>query len=505
MKFSSCRKACRGIAALAGVLASVRGSASVRVADLVDTDFWTNVQNAVGVPVLLAIGSIILVVLVLYRSLYREVGKRQLCEEETGIERDRLNAILNKAGVGVQLVDRRMLLVDVNHQWCRMFGLRRHDVRGHLKACDQVYAQDVEAMNRRFREILAGTVPRKTRECRFVRKNGSVFWGMVSLSSVEGKDGACQWVVAMITDIDAQKNTERALRESEERLRFITDNTHDIVWQLDSEYRFTFINGADERLRGYPREQVIGHSFREQIVPDSLDVFDRAMPLGEDRGEGRVIHFEVEICRRTKAPLWVEVNSTPIRDARGKITGYIGVSRDVTHLREKQRVLHEQAIRDSLSGLFNRRFLDESLPRELARAGRDNLPLSVIMIDIDHFKRLNDTYGHPAGDEVIRQLALLMQRGARGGDLICRYGGEEFLLVLPNMALAKAVERAEAWRVAFGRIEIAVGEAAVSPTFSAGVAEYPRHGETASALIQAADKALYAAKHAGRNRVLAAG
>jgi len=126
------------------------------------------------------------------------------------------------------------------------------------------------------------------------------------------------------------------------------------------------------------------------------------------------------------------------------------------------------------------------------------------MIDIDHFKQLNDTYGHPAGDEIIRRVGRLIQSRARSGDLPCRYGGEEFLLVLPNMTLATAVERAEEWRVAFANDWSVIGNHAVAVTVSIGVAVFPCHGGSARALVEAVDQALYAAKRGCRNRVVAA-
>ena len=164
----------------------------------------------------------------------------------------------------------------------------------------------------------------------------------------------------------------------------------------------------------------------------------------------------------------------------------------------------KRAVTDELSGLFNRRFLDESLDRELARARRDGLPLALLMIDIDHFKQLNDTYGHPAGDEVIRRVGGLIRSRARSGDLPCRYGGEEFLLVSPNMTLATAVERAEEWRAAFANDWAVIGENAIAVTVSIGVAVFPDHGERSETLVDAVDQALYAAKRRGRNRVVAA-
>jgi diguanylate cyclase (GGDEF)-like protein len=172
---------------------------------------------------------------------------------------------------------------------------------------------------------------------------------------------------------------------------------------------------------------------------------------------------------------------------------------DEIHLLQER--LKEQAIRDALTGLHNRRYLDETLPRELARAKREGYPLSVIMVDLDRFKQVNDTYGHPTGDEVIKALGAILKQGTREGDVACRYGGEEFVVALPRMDLEGARARAEEWRLAIAASTISHGELSLSITLSAGVAAYPDHGGEVDTLVQCADLALYLSKHDGRNRV----
>lgn len=165
--------------------------------------------------------------------------------------------------------------------------------------------------------------------------------------------------------------------------------------------------------------------------------------------------------------------------------------------------LHQQAITDPLTGLHNRRFLHEVLPRELTRAGRNNTPLAVMLMDIDHFKRVNDTYGHAIGDRVLKEVAGATTAAVRAIDLCCRYGGEEFAIVLPDAHVEGARLRAEAIRAAIGTLEVdCAGEKPLRVTVSIGVAIFPGHGIDEDALLRAADAALYQAKGAGRNRVI---
>lgn len=163
--------------------------------------------------------------------------------------------------------------------------------------------------------------------------------------------------------------------------------------------------------------------------------------------------------------------------------------------------LQERAMRDPLTGLYNRRYLDETVPRELARAKRDGYPLCLAMIDLDHFKQVNDTYGHMAGDQVLQQLGRMLKSRAREGDVPCRYGGEEFVLLMPGMSMQAALPRAEEWRALFEAQPIRHGQLEIAVTMSVGLAAYPETANTADELMQKADEALYRAKNAGRNRV----
>ncbi len=168
-----------------------------------------------------------------------------------------------------------------------------------------------------------------------------------------------------------------------------------------------------------------------------------------------------------------------------------------------RKKLHDQATRDPLTGLFNRRYLDDTLPRELHRARRRNAPLCVAMLDLDFFKRFNDTYGHDAGDLVLRESGRVLQENLRRSDVACRYGGEEFVLVLPDSSLADTTQRLDEIRRLFETLEIRHdGRTMSTMTLSAGIAAAPEHGSSAEALLRAADAALYVAKHSGRNCIV---
>lgn len=162
--------------------------------------------------------------------------------------------------------------------------------------------------------------------------------------------------------------------------------------------------------------------------------------------------------------------------------------------------LREQAIRDPLTHLYNRRYLEETLQREISRCEREKLPVSVVMLDIDFFKSVNDTYGHTAGDALLKHLAAMLLNDTRRGDVACRYGGEEFVVVLPGASLEIALQKAEKWRLEFAKTELEFGPFRIGATVSLGIACYPQHSLTSIGVISAADQGLYQAKQTGRNR-----
>jgi diguanylate cyclase (GGDEF)-like protein len=178
---------------------------------------------------------------------------------------------------------------------------------------------------------------------------------------------------------------------------------------------------------------------------------------------------------------------------------HIGVSLANLRLRESLRT---QAIRDPLTGLFNRRYMEETMERECARFNRLGTPISLIMMDFDHFKKFNDTYGHTSGDMLLRQFGSWLKTQNRVEDIACRFGGEEFILILPGANLDIARKRAEQLRLGVKRLRgQQSGKFLQRVSLSLGVAVFPDHGSTVEEIITAADMAMYQAKKEGRDRV----
>jgi diguanylate cyclase (GGDEF)-like protein len=168
-----------------------------------------------------------------------------------------------------------------------------------------------------------------------------------------------------------------------------------------------------------------------------------------------------------------------------------------------REALQNQSIRDPLTTLYNRRYMEESLERELHRAQRTETPVAVVMIDVDHFKRFNDSYGHRIADKMLCLFASFLQGSVRVEDIVCRYGGEEFVLILPSSGLDEAIKRSQHLQEGTRRLYLeAEGRPVESFTISVGIGMFPEHGSDSETLLSVADRALYHAKKSGRDRLV---
>ena len=324
--------------------------------------------------------------------------------------------------------------------------------------------------------------------------------------------------VALVQEIDARKQVEQALRDKQILVSSVLDSLSEHVAVIDAEGTITAVNA---RWRQFARENGTTTPHRLAVGANYLDACVRAIGSsdGADAPQliegikavltGKQTEFSLEYAFHSATEeRWFILQCLPLS---GSGTSAVLIHYDVSErhktesiLRASEKRLQEIAIRDPLTGLYNRRYLDEILPREMARATREALPVALIVLDLDHFKQVNDTYGHPAGDEVLKKLADALRSGARESDMICRYGGEEFVMALPGMSAAQALQRMESWRAEFAQTPLLYHGATIRVTLSAGIAAFPEHGSDIDTVVSCADKALYWAKNHGRNRVVVA-
>jgi len=290
--------------------------------------------------------------------------------------------------------------------------------------------------------------------------------------------------------------TERRQAESE-RQRFF-DVSLDMLCVAGIDGRFKKMNAAWTRTLGWSKEELMGKTGLEFIHPEDIQ---RTILSGQNLANGQnVVSFENRWRCKNGSYKWITWNSIPLPE-EGLI---YSVAHDTTTRRELEDKLKRLATKDSLTGINNRRNFMELATRELHRAERYERPVAMLMIDIDHFKRVNDTHGHPAGDEVLRRLVHSISMALRKTDVLGRIGGEEFASLLPETELENALQTAERIRSDVEKLEVRYEKLTIRFTISIGLASSHNTKETLDSLLKRADDALYEAKRTGRNRVIAA-
>ena len=292
----------------------------------------------------------------------------------------------------------------------------------------------------------------------------------------------------------------------------LVENSVDVICCSGYDRIVRYISPSCFNLLGWKQEELIGKGPEVYILPEDLPLLDTA-GVNILAAENHIDITTIRMQRKNGSVVWVEINVRLVRDpVTGEPKEHVIVMRDMTERIDHEKKLSTLALTDGLTGLMNRRAFDGALTREWKRAVRYGAQISLLMLDIDHFKRFNDRYGHQAGDDCLRAVARAVSGAVRATDHVARYGGEEIAVILPSTFSAGAMEAGEKVRCAVEALRLShegnpEGNGRV--TVSVGVATtLVQRGETVEglpeALIEAADSTMYKAKHEGRNRVATA-
>ena len=322
--------------------------------------------------------------------------------------------------------------------------------------------------------------------------------------------------VGRLIDVSERHELEASLQCIERHYRQLQQTAQEGMWTFDSAGSTSYANRRMTDLLGYSADEMVGRSISE-FLDEPLVSHDALFDHGRPGVE--LAACEVRLRRKDGGELWATVNASALHDADGRVIGTLALVADITDLKHAEQSLRASqerlmeavcqlqgmASKDQLTGLDNRGTFDQRLDEEWRRASRSTSDLSLVLIDIDCFKLYNDSLGHPAGDECLRQVAqALSQCSQRPGDVVARYGGEEFGVILPGADSASAAKIAETTRSAVVSLRIAHPKSPVADhvTLSLGVASVvPGARVRVPSLVAAADKALYRAKSNGRDRV----
>lgn len=414
------------------------------------------------------------------------------------------NKLINNLSDGMIALDMKNRITDINRSAAGILG----------NGEDALLGKKLEDVFPRFRAELA-EAPEKEVKFELNIDDQRYYDALLSPVHDEWPKGQVGRMI-ILRDVTERKKTELRLLQ----LHKAVEQSPVSVLITDIHGNIEYVNPRFTNLTGYGLDEVIGKNPRiVQSGNTSLETYDE---MWKTIRSGKVWRGEVWNKKKNGAPYCEVEIIAPVIDNEGVIVNYIAIKEDVTAQKESdaklreaygrleeqmkeiqglQDELREQAIRDPLTGLHNRHYLKEVLGRELSRAMRERYVISFMLLDIDHFKLVNDTYGHAAGDAVLKELADYLAEFTRTGDIVCRYGGEEFLVAFPNTKEQDAFLIADRLRQSIQESPFYVKHDAISITISAGISEFPTHGQYEALILEATDKALYHAKNNGRNQV----
>ena len=405
---------------------------------------------------------------------------------------ERFRATFEQAAIGLAhlALDGRWLRV--NRTLCAIVGYGPDDLRD-LTVSDLLHPEDRQADGAEGHRLVAGELPSYGKEKRLIRKDGAPVWVCVTVSLARTPAGDPAHLIVAVEDITGRKAVEEALRRSEEQYRRIVETAQEGIWQIDAADRTTFVNQAMADLLGYTADEMRGASLFSFVDDEGRAAI---AANAQQQRQGIKGQQDVKFLRKDGRALWTLVSAAALVDADGRYAGTLAMVVDITERIGAEEALRHQALHDALTDLPNRTLLQDRLAQALRSAQRDGHPLALLLLDIDRFKEVNDTFGHAAGDRLLRQVGRRLRRVVRAADTVARLGGDEFAVLLPATDTGGATTAAEKIRRALEQ-PVGRGGYRVSAEASIGIALYPAHGAEAATLLQHADVAMYAAKRTG--------
>jgi len=443
---------------------------------------------------------------------FADITGQRRAQSESVRSEARYQTLISGIADGVISIDDRGTVHSYNIAAERIFGWRADDVLGRnvTMLMPERYRANHDHNVARFALQQDPTIIGLRRDVVGLRADGREFPMTLALNVVPG--GGEARYVALVSDISDRKQAERQLLESGRLRQAIVDNAPFMVISTDVDGVITDFNPAAERMLWYRAEEVIGQ--RPDRFWDDQEVRQRAAELSDELGRviepgfGVFVHRarhgvpeerEWTMVRKDGSRFLANLAVTALRDAAGEVSGFLGIAYDITERKRREDYTQHVAHHDFLTGLPNRMLLSDRLAMALEAARRHRQRMAVMMLDLDHFKRINDSLGHHIGDLLLIEVARRLQRAVRASDTVARMGGDEFVLLLPELEDIDAVEWLARKIVDAVSAPLILHGNDLQVTPSIGIAVFPDDGGHADTLMKNADTALYRVKAQGRN------
>lgn len=447
-------------------------------------------------------------------GIVRDITNRKKTEEVISSTHDRYRTAFENSGVGIVLVTFEGDFIYFNPAFAKLLKYNVNELV-EISLLQITYPEDLFTDKQLFEKLTAKKIDKYQVEKRFIRKDQSIIWVCLTISNLVLHDE--EYIIAMVEDITEKKEAEEALRRSEQYLNRIVETIPSGVAIIDVSGRVIFANSMAANILKVDRRKLLHGSvniFNLEITTISGEPIINNH-LFEDyllKKKNPIRNLEITLNGSKNKNTQISLNAAPLIED-GEVTGILVSIVDISQrikneksLIELNKILEEKSMKDALTDIANRRKFNEVFVYEWSRHQRNNTDLSIILFDIDHFKKFNDTYGHQHGDYCLKIVANAAQKCLnRTTDLVARYGGEEFIVILPETDLNGAIYVAEKIRKEIELLQIPhtqLNNTSVV-TISAGVASSQKDNQLLMPLklIEQADKALYKAKFSGRNRV----